>query len=307
MPKGFLGRYRIVDELGRGGMGRIYTAVQSSLDRLVVIKQMSPECGAAARFDNEAAIASRLQHPNVIEVFDYFKDGGSSYLVMEFVDGMDLAAVIGRQAPLHPRVAAGVARQVCAALECAHRRGIIHRDIKPRNVLISREGMVKLTDFGVARETGRPELTTAGMVVGTPFYMSPEQASGGTVTGSSDLYSLGVLLYEMVTAKKPFTGSDGQGVIASICRGRYPSPFWRSPHHDFGLSRIIRRAMKRKAAQRYRSAGEMLGALDRYLGWKGQATIGLELAGLLAAIDREEDAETVVQQPAPRRTTGGKE
>jgi eukaryotic-like serine/threonine-protein kinase len=202
-----------------------------------------------------------------------------------------------------------VARQVCAALECAHRRGIIHRDIKPRNILISREGVVKLTDFGVAREQGRPELTTVGMIVGTPFYMSPEQASGGTVTSSSDLYSLGILLYEMVTGRKPFTGGDGQGVIASICRGRYPSPFWRSPYHDLRLSGIIRRALQRRAGQRYRSAGDMLRALDRYLGWKGQATIGRELAGLLAAIDREEDTDTVVQKPAPRTKTktGGEE
>ena len=225
MPKSFLGRYRIVDELGGGGMGRIYTAVQSSLDRLVVIKKLSPGGGAAgiARFDHEAAMASGLQHPNIIEVFDYFKEGGASHLVMEFIDGLDLGTIIEQQAPLHPRLAAGVARQVCAALDFAHRHGIIHRDIKPRNILVSKEGVVKLTDFGVAREVGGPELTTAGMVIGTPFYMSPEQASGGTVTYSSDIYSLGILIYEMVTGKKPFTGSDGQGVIASICRGRYPS------------------------------------------------------------------------------------
>lgn len=211
MDKGFPPGYRVVDELGRGGMGRVFTAVQSSLDRLVVIKRTSPGEGDLDRADKEAAIAAGLQHPNIIEVFDYFRHGGSSYLVMEFVDGLDLAAVIERQAPLHPKTAAGIARQVCSALACAHGRGVIHRDIKPRNILISREGLVKLTDFGVAREVSGSDLTTAGVVIGTPYYMSPEQASGGTVTCSSDLFSLGILLYEMVTGRKPFTGAMARG------------------------------------------------------------------------------------------------
>ncbi len=306
MAKGFQGRYRIIDELDQGGMGRIYTAVQNSLGRLVVIKQMSLEgISSSARFDNEASIASSLQHPNIIEVYDYLKDGDSRYLVMEFVDGLDLATVIERKAPLHPRLAAGVARQVCAALDCAHRHGVVHRDIKPRNVLISRDGAVKLTDFGVAREMGGPELTTEGMVVGTPFYMSPEQASGGTVNFSSDLFSLGIMLYEMVTGKKPFTGGDGQGVVASICRGQYPSPFWRSPHHDWGLSRIINRALKIRALQRYGSAGKMLEALDRYLGWKGQATIGRALSDLVAEIEQEQNTETAVLKPGRKKPAAG--
>lgn len=296
MDKSFPRGYRIVDELGRGGMGRVFTAVQSSLDRLVVIKRTSPDEGDLERADKEAAIAAGLQHPNIIEVFDYFRYDGSAYLVMEFVDGLDLATVIERQAPLHPRTAAGIARQVCAALACAHGRGVIHRDIKPRNILISKEGLVKLTDFGVAREVSGSDLTTAGVVVGTPYYMSPEQASGGTVTFSSDLFSLGILLYEMVTGRKPFTGSDGQGVTAAICRGKYPSAFWRSPYHDWSMAAIVRKALRVKATERYRSAAEMLQALGRYLGWRALVGIGRDLARLLEEIDREGDTDTIVQE-----------
>ncbi len=285
-----------MDELERGGMGRIFTAVQTSLDRLVVIKRTSSDEADIARSDREAVLAAGLQHPHIIEIFDYFKHGGTSFLVMEFVDGLDLAAVIERQAPLPPRIAAGIARQVCSALCCAHRRGVIHRDIKPRNILISREGMVKLTDFGVARAMAASDLTTAGVVVGTPYYMSPEQASGGTVTFSSDLFSLGIVLYEMVTGKKPFLGEDGQGVVAAICRGRYPSAFWRSPYHDWGITSIIHRALKLKVSERFPSAERMLAALDRYLGWKGQATIVPQLAELMERIERETEADTVIQR-----------
>lgn len=294
MDKSFPPGYRVVDELGRGGMGRVFIAVQSSLDRLVVIKRTSPGEGDLDRADKEAAIAAGLQHPHIIEVFDYFRYGGSAYLVMEFVDGLDLGTVIEHRAPLPPKTAAGIARQVCAALVCAHGRGVIHRDIKPKNILISREGLVKLTDFGVAREVSGSNLTTAGVVIGTPYYMSPEQASGGMVTGSSDLFSLGILLYEMVTGRKPFTGGDGQGVTAAICRGKYPSAFWRSPYHDWGITAIINKALRTRAAERYRTVAEMLRALDRYLGWRALAMIGRDLAKLLEAIDREGEADTIV-------------
>ncbi len=303
MPKEYLGDYKILKEIGKGGMARIYTAMQPLLNRIVVIKEMSKGLMSEAhsRFKREAIICANLHHKNVIEIYDYFKDGSANYLVMEYIEGMSLAEIIEKEAPLHPQLAAAIAHEVCQALQCAHREGIIHRDIKPKNILISKEGAVKLSDFGVARDLDAPDLTTTGMIIGTPFYMSPEQASGGKTTFQSDLYSLGIVMYEMVTGKKPFTGENSQGIITKICRGKFKSPLWLDPHHSWRLSRIIKKAMKRNARRRYKSTEGMLKEINSFLGWKGQATIADSLKELMGRVEQSKEATTMVKKTRKRR------
>lgn len=292
-----IGNYKIVKPIGKGGMAHIYMAIQGSLDRVVVIKQMMKNLNseAQARFRREAKLCANLHHKNIVEIYDYFREGGEHYLVMEFIDGFSLADVIEKQAPLNPVIAASIAREVCKALICAHKNGIIHRDIKPKNILISKEGIVKLTDFGVARDIGGPDLTTTGAIIGTPFYMAPEQAGGGKVSFQSDIFSLGVVLYEMVTGKKPFVAEENQGIITKICRGQYRSPFWLDPHHSWRLSRIINRAMKRNPKSRYRSAEDMLRALNNFLGWKGQAMVENNIRDVIYLIEQQKEVTTVVK------------
>lgn len=278
-------------------MAQVYTAIQGSLNRTVVIKEMNRNLSSETqiRFRREAEICANLQHKNIVEIYDYFREGGRNYLVMEYIDGLSLSEIIEKEAPLHPEIAAGIAREICQALLCAHNKGVIHRDIKPKNILISKEGVVKLTDFGVARDTEASDLTTTGMIIGTPFYMSPEQAGGGKVGFQSDIFSLGIVLYEMVTGKKPFYAEENQGIITKICQCRYKSPIWLDPHHSFRLSRIINRAMKKSLKRRYKSAQMMLKDLNNFLSWKGQATIEQKLKDLIFRIEQEKEATTVVK------------
>lgn len=303
MAKETIGNYKVLKEIGKGGMGNIYAATQPSLNRTVVIKEMSKALAgeAVSRFKREATICANLHHANIVEIYDYFKEGGSSYLVMEYVDGLSLAEIIEKEAPMHPKLAAGIAREVCQALACAHRNGVIHRDIKPRNILVSKDGIVKLTDFGVARDVDAPELTTTGMIIGTPFYMSPEQASGGKVSFQSDLFSLGIVIYEMLTGKKPFGGDNSHGIIAKIVRGKFKSPFWLDPHHSLRLSGLVKKSMKRNAKRRFAGAEEMLHALNGFLGWKGQASIEDTLKAVLVKIEQEKEATTIVKKPRKRK------
>jgi len=295
--------YKILQPIGKGGMGSVYTAMQASLNRVVVIKELNRAPGreATSRFRREGKICANLYHKNIVEIYDYIRSEGRNYLVMEFVDGVNLAEVIEKEAPLEPKVAAAIAREIGQALICAHRDGIIHRDIKPRNIIISRTGVVKLTDFGVARDLESPELTTAGTLIGTPFYMSPEQATGEKVGFQSDVYSLGIVLYEMVTGKKPYTGENSASIVAKITRGKFKSPLALDPHHSWRLSRIIGRALRNRLRRRYKSAELMVHDLNRFLGWKGQATIDATLADLVQRIDQLQEVATEVKKPRKQR------
>jgi serine/threonine-protein kinase len=243
----YVGNYRILDIIGKGGMAKIFTAIQVPLDRVVVVKEMSKSSGAEyrKRFKNEALITATLEHPNIVSVYDYFSIGQTSYLVMQYVDGLSLSDLIESEAPLHPVVAAVIGHEICLAIEYAHKNNVIHRDIKPTNILITKDGKLKVTDFGVAKDETARDLTSVGTLIGTPCYMSPEQAMGRKLTTQTDIFSLGIVLYELVTGKKPFWGETAEEITAKIQRGKYRSPLLLDPHHSMGLSRIVNRAMKK--------------------------------------------------------------
>jgi len=212
-----VGDFEVYEELGRGGMARVYLCYDVALDRHVAIKVMSPllllEEGMAERFRREAKIAASLSHPNIIPVYSVRQVGDLAFFVMKYVDGCTLEFLIAEHAPLPRDMVRQILRHVGEALVYAHDRGVIHRDIKPGNVLIDSDGRAILSDFGIARASGLTGLTATGASVGTPFYMSPEQCSRGEITGQSDQYALGILGYQMLCGKVPFTGADAAEVM----------------------------------------------------------------------------------------------
>ncbi|OPX18129.1 hypothetical protein BXT86_02805 [candidate division WOR-3 bacterium 4484_100] len=299
----YIGNYKLIDIIGKGGMARVYTAVQMPLNRVVVVKEMNRSIGGnlRQRFKQEAMLSATLNHKNIVPIYDYFNIGSSNYLVMEYVDGLNLAEVIEMGGPLHPVITGLISYEICQALDYAHRNGIIHRDIKPTNILLSNEGEVKISDFGVAKAESSPDLTATGVVIGTPFYMSPEQASGKKVTYQSDIYSLAIVMYEMVTGKKPFTGENAQEITVRVSKGKYKSPLWLDPHHSLRLSRIINRAMKKKLRSRYKSMSAMARDLERFLGWKNLAQSQKILKKFLAKLEYTRQATTLVKKPKRKK------
>lgn len=296
----YIGNYKIIDILGTGGMAKVYVAMHSTDNRRVVIKEMAhPE--SKQRFKQEAIISTSLKHRNIVATYDYFTDGPSYYLVMEYIDGTDLATLIHEHAPLAPRIAALIASDVARAIGYAHKRNIIHRDIKPTNILLSQRGTVKLSDFGVARGEDLPHLTQTGTVIGTPFYMSPEQAAGSTITSQTDIYSLGIVLYEMATGHKPYTGANAQTITAQVCRGKYASPFWRMPHHNLRLSRIINRAMQKNVRRRYQGADVLCRDLEQFVGRRTLARKQKTIADLVQRVTKSRRAKTIIKRTRARK------
>ncbi|UCC10910.1 MAG: serine/threonine protein kinase [candidate division WOR-3 bacterium] len=296
----YIGNYKILDIIGRGGMARVYTAIHVPLDRVVVVKEMG-KSESRKRFKQEALISAELDHPNIVSLYDYFSIGQSCYIVMQYVDGINLAEILEQSGALDPATAALVTHEICRAVGYAHQNEIIHRDIKPTNVLIASDGFVKITDFGVARGKTHPRLTSTGAVVGTPYYMSPEQAAGEDLTSRSDIYSIGIVLYEMITGKKPFTGQNANAVTAKVLRGHYASPFFSGPHHSYRLSRIINRAMKKNRNRRYETAEQMAHALSRFIGWKKLAQKEKILKELVQTVDHAKKMTTIVKKPKKKR------
>jgi len=276
-PRVLGGRYEVHRTLARGGMADVYLARDRSLDRPVAVKVLFNEFATdpsfVERFRREAQSAAGLAHPNIVAVYDWGAEDGTYFIVMEYVDGQSLADVLRSSGPLHPRRAAELAFEVAGALGFAHSRGVIHRDIKPGNVLVSSNGVAKVTDFGIARAVSSPseDLTQAGSVMGTATYFSPEQAQGFSVDARSDLYSLGVVLYEMLCGRPPFTGDSPVAIAYKHVQERPAPPSQFVSDLPPGLEAVVMRLLAKNPDNRYRSAEDLRADLRRWL--DGQATL----------------------------------
>jgi beta-lactam-binding protein with PASTA domain len=262
----FDGRYRIIRKLGSGGMANVYLAEDQELGRRVAIKILNDRHAGdeqfVERFRLEAKNAAGLSHPNIVSIYDRGEAEGTYYIAMEYLDGRSMKELILSRGPAPVSVAIDYARQVLAALRFAHRNGIVHRDIKPHNVLVDAEGHLKVTDFGIAR-AGASQMTEEGSIIGTAQYLSPEQARGTTVDQTSDLYSLGIVLYEMLTGNVPFTG-DSPVEIAMKHLSATPQPLTVTrPDIPKSLESVVLRALAKDPAARYQSADEMDADLER--------------------------------------------
>src|SRR5437588_6907026 len=262
----FDGRYRIVRKLGTGGMANVYLAEDEVLGRRVAIKILNDRHAGdeqfIERFRREAKNAAALSHPNIVSIYDRGEAEGTYYIAMEYLDGRSLKELIVSRGPAPVNVAIDYVRQILAALRFAHRHGIVHRDIKPHNVLVDAEGRLKVTDFGIAR-AGASQMTEAGSIIGTAQYLSPEQAKGSPVDQTSDLYSVGVVLYELLTGTVPF-GGDTPVEIAMKHLSSVPEP--PSAHRaeiPRDLDYVVMRALAKDPAERYQSAEEMSADLAR--------------------------------------------
>jgi eukaryotic-like serine/threonine-protein kinase len=262
----FDGRYRIQRKLGAGGMADVYLAEDQELGRRVAIKILNSRHGNddqfIERFRREAKNAAALNHPNIVSIYDRGEAEDTYYIAMEFLDGRTLKELIVGRGAAPVNVAIEYARQILSALRFAHRHGIVHRDIKPHNVLVDGEGRVKVTDFGIAR-AGASQMTEAGSIVGTAQYLSPEQARGGEVDPRSDLYSLGVVLYELLTGKTPFDGETPVEIAMKHLSNTPAPPSKLRPDVPRELDMVVMRALAKNPDERYQSADEMESDLER--------------------------------------------
>ena len=267
-PQVLLDRYEVGRLLGAGGMAEVYEGRDRLLARRVAIKvlqsQYARDQGFLLRFKREAQAAASLSHPNVVAVYDTGSEDGTHFIVMEFVDGRTLKDVIRQEGPLYPDRVAEICADVCSALVAAHARGLIHRDIKPGNVMLTPDGKVKVMDFGIARATTSETITQTAAVIGTAQYISPEQAQGQTVDFRSDLYSLGCCLYEMLTGTVPFTGATPVAIAYRHVREDPTPPRMLNPDVPAPLEAICLKAMAKLPDNRYQTAAEFRDDLERF-------------------------------------------
>jgi eukaryotic-like serine/threonine-protein kinase len=288
-----IGKYRVFKQLARGGMGAVYTAEHPTLDRTVIIKKLTLRGNAdmRERFRREAQIMMDLRNDAIVDVYDHFREGTSYYIVLEYVDGVSLEELIRRERYLPSEVAILIIREACRALAYAHEHGVIHRDIKPGNILISRKGEVKLVDFGIATIHGDDEsnLTREGMTLGTPVYMAPEQFQNTrNVDKRADIYSIGVVLYEAVTGKKPFPSSLSPDTLAKIQNGQYERPRKVNPKVSRFAAHIVKRTMKVRTDRRVQNLDWVIRKIDQKLNVDSRNQVTALLAEVVSGAKQPE-------------------
>jgi serine/threonine-protein kinase len=274
-------RYELQEPIGRGGMATIYRAVDLRMGRTVAAKILrevySSDPKFVTRFQREARAASALQHPNIVQVFDYGQSGDSYYIVMEFVEGADLRRYLKKRGMLDNERAIEIAHDVALGLGAAHKRGIVHRDVKPQNIMLNDSGMVKLTDFGIAsmyKDAEAERLTTTGMTLGTVQYYAPEQAQGEIVSPAADIYAMGIVLYEMLAGRTPFDGETPVAVAMRHIQDIPDPPSRYNPRISPGLERIILRCLEKDPRDRYRDGDALAYALENVARAPGRRATG---------------------------------
>lgn len=261
-----IGSYEIEAVLGKGGMGTVYLALDPAITREVALKVINPELSQnlllMKRFQNEAVAMARLNHPNIVALHNFFSEGNLHYIVMEYVQGKSLSQIIREEGALPWDRTLPLFTQILTAIDYAHQHRIIHRDIKPSNFIVQPNGVVKVTDFGVAKVFGGEELTRAGTVLGTAHYMSPEQIMGRPVSAFSDIYSLGITLYEMVTGRVPFSGNSDFEIQRGHLELLPPPPRQFNPVVPQGVETAILKSLEKRPEHRFPSARHFLEALS---------------------------------------------
>lgn len=265
-PSSSLGRYVLEEQIGEGAFATTYRARDTLLGRTVALKvlraSLASDSAYLTRFAREAQAAAAVDHPHVVQVYDYGEERGAYYLALQFIPGTTLKEVIHQKAPLHPAEAVDLTRQILRGLGAIHAAGIVHRDVKPQNVLIDREGLARLTDFGIAYDSSKASsLTTHGTTLGTPAYMAPEQASGGAITPATDLYAVGIVLFELLTGRLPFQADTPLAVMLAQLQRSPPSPSDWMPSVSAALNGVVLHALAKDPAHRFSSAQNMDQAL----------------------------------------------
>src|SRR5215207_1912739 len=270
-------RYELEHKIGEGGMARVYRGRDLRLNRQVAIKVLHSPFASDAnflqRFHHEAQAAANLRHPNIVDVYDVGLDGDIHYIVMEYVDGSDLKALLTRSGPLPVEQAVPIAEAVAQGLSAAHRMSLVHRDVKPQNIIVGPDGQVKITDFGIAKSALSTAMTETGVTFGTADYISPEQARGQQATPRSDLYSLGVTLYETLTNRLPFSGDSSIAVAMQHVSADPPPPRMYNPRIPPQLESLVLRALSKEPDGRPTTARDFARQLSNYRDIGDQATV----------------------------------
>jgi serine/threonine protein kinase/Tfp pilus assembly protein PilF len=289
------GRFEVQEEIGTGGMGTVYRVIDRKINEEMALKILKPEITPSAtvieRFKNELKLARRVSHKNVCRLYDLHEEAGTLFITMEYVPGENLGALIRREGRLSAAKASVLAMQIVEGLAQAHKLAVIHRDLKPRNIMIDHLGNVRIMDFGIARHLGGPDLTAAGLAVGTPSYMSPEQASGESIDQRTDIYGLGAILYEMVVGRPPFEGESGLAVVLKHKTElpRHPREINAEVPEQF--DRLVIKCLAKKKEDRYQSAEELLAELVRFK--EGEGAIAAEVSGKKTATMSPGDRECI--------------
>ena len=269
-----LDKYELLDRVGQGGMAIVYRGLDRELRRVVAIKVLHKHLAehqeARDRFEREAQAVAKLRHENIVEIFDYSgasaaEAAGGAYIVTEFIDGQTLKQQITERPIAYPEIGAMIVLQICRALAHAHAAGILHRDIKPENIMVRTDGVVKLMDFGISHMVDLERLTVTGQLLGSPAYMAPEHVEGRPLDFRTDVFAVGIVLYQLIVGKLPFEGKNPHEVLKRIAECRFVDPRQANPRIGNRLGRIVLRAMAAAPADRYPAIGEMVSALERYL------------------------------------------